>query len=159
MVRKRETRYFFYILSVACIALSALFSASPLLRSHWRQKIYQPKRIVLATMTTPLHMPDHKFKIIKVKKADALFIEIYNLRSQEKNRIKSFALADRLDAQMKVGNKTSGLFASDIDGDQIDEIIVPTLDKRHRPVIYAFKYNPLSLDFSPISTKEILQSL
>lgn len=144
----------------ACIllVLSFLFVLNTPARDLLNRLTQSHDRKVIATLETNLSMPNKKFKILKIKSERDLWIEIYDLNLSE-DRVAYFKLPSKFDGQMFINKKASSLFAADIDGDQILEIISPSFNSDLHPKVHAFRYNPVTDRFSEISDQDLLHKL
>lgn len=144
--------------SFALLALSFLLLLKTENQERLTHFLYPPERQVLSTLETNLNISSKKYKVIKIQKAKNLWVEFYDLQQQER-LVATFKLPSRLDGQMYVNKKTSNLFASDLDGDNILEVVSPAFNIELEPHIHAFKYSPENGNFSQMSPEELLKLL
>jgi hypothetical protein len=140
------------------LSLSLLMVFSSKTQSYFSGLFQNNSRIVLAQIETDLEMPNKRFKIVKVKDQQSLWLEFYNLNLSE-DRVAAFKISSKFDGQMFVGERASSLFVSDLDGDQILEIIAPSYDRDMKPKISTFKYNPITDSFSRITNQELFNKI
>ncbi|MGH1467443.1 MAG: hypothetical protein ACRBBP_00990 [Bdellovibrionales bacterium] len=145
-------------LSFALLLASFILVLNPSARLYLTNLVQSTDREVIATLETSLSMPNKKFKVLKIRSKSDLWIEVYDLSLSE-DRVAQFQLLGKVDGQMFVNKKSSSLFASDLDGDQILEIIAPSFDSKLHPKVHAFRYNPITDSFSEISDQDLLQKL
>ncbi len=145
-------------ISFTLLLLSLVLILNPKTRLSLNNLIQNKNRKIIATLQTNLSIPNKNFKILKIKHNSDLWIEIYDLSSSE-NRVAEFQLLKKTNAQMLVKKKASSLFASDLDGDKILEILAPSFNSKLHPKIHAFRYNPVTNSFSKISDQDLLQNL
>ena len=91
------------------------------------------------------------YKVVKVQKSRSLFIEIYESNT---NLQASFGLGKNLNGSIFLKGKATELASFDLDKDGQKEIIVPTLSKNSKSLIFIIKYRPSTNTFSlesPIS--------
>lgn len=143
--------------AVFLIASISLF-LSPKLQTKIHNTLYPPQRVVLATLETDLNVEGLKYKVLKIKTGKEIWIEIYDLNKKDAQVI-SFKVNAKADGQMFVNNKTSPLFASDLNGDEVMEIVAPTFGLEFQPQIHAFKLNPRNGSFSKISNEKLIELL
>lgn len=155
---KSVTSFVFSIIALALLGLSFTLVLSPTFRQTFNNLITSDQRHIIANLETNLSLPNKSFKILKISAKKNLWIEIYDLNLSE-DRVAEFKLSIKTDGRMFINNRASSLFASDLDGDQILEIIVPTFDLELNPQIHAYRYNPITDKFSEISDQDLLQKL
>jgi len=130
--------------------------------SSWQNKIsaylYPNQRTLLASLETSLNVKDHKYKVLKIMSGKKIWIEIYDLNRPRAHAV-SFDIDSKADGQMFVNNKTSSLFASDLDGDAIMEIVAPTFGLDFQPQVHAFRLNPKDGGFYRIPTENLVKLL
>lgn len=148
------------LLAVALVLFSTslLVVLSPKFRGLLDSLTQNNSRTVISQLTTDLSMPNKSFKILKIFSKNHLWIEVYDLKLSE-DRIAIFKLPSRHDGQIFINKKSSSLIASDIDGDQILEIISPSFSSELQPKVHAFKYNPITDSFSEVSNEVLLRSI
>ncbi len=146
------------IASLTLVLLSFTLILSPKIRFSLNNLIENKNREIIAILETNLSIPNKDFKILKIKQNSDLWIEIYDL-SSSKDRVAQFQLLKKTDAQMFVDKKSSSLFASDLDGDEILEILAPSFNSKLHPKIHAFRYNPTTDSFSQITDQNLIQNL
>jgi len=146
----------------AVSALSLLASVglfmSPDLQNRVQSALYPRARLVLASLETDLNVHGHKYKVLKIKTGKEIWIEIYNLR-QENAQVVSFKILAKADGQMFVNDETSPLFASDLNGDNVLEIVAPTFSLEFQPQIHAFELNKVSGRFSKLPNDKLINLL
>ena len=147
---------------VSCSLIFLLLSLSVFFNKNYQSKLtnflYPSQRQVLSTLKTNLNFQNKSFKIVKIQKGKDLWIEIYDLKQNE-DLMTSFKLASRLDGQMYVNQKTSNLFATDLDEDGVLEVVSPAFSIELQPHVHAFKYNLNDHSFSQMSPEELLKLL
>ncbi len=158
MTKNKLSTIAFSASAFVLLVLSVMLVLSRSSQSLLEDLVLSPDRKVIATLKTDLSMPNKKFKILKVRSQRDLWIEIYDLNLSE-DRVANFKLPSKFDGQMFINKKASSLFASDIDGDQILEIIAPSFSSNLRPKVHAFRYNPITDSFSEISDQDLLHKL
>jgi len=119
---------------------------------------YPEERQVLASLKTDLNLEGSQYKVLKIKSGKKIWIEIYNLNTPEKHAI-AFGVDAKANGQMMVDKKASALFASDLDGDNIMEIVSPTFNKDFQPQINAYKLDTDSGDFLQMSRESLIEML
>jgi hypothetical protein len=155
---KSTTSFVISILAVLLLALSFTLVLNSKFRQAFNNLITSDERHIIANLETNLSLPNKSFKILKISAKKNLWIEIYDLNFSE-DRVAEFKLPIKTDGRMFINNRASSLFASDLDGDQILEVIVPTFDLELNPRIYAYRYNPITDKFSEISDQDLLQKM
>jgi hypothetical protein len=147
-----------YTLSTLLIGLSVGLALTPKWQLKVKNFLYPEERIVLASLETNLNIEGLKYKVLKIRSSKKIWIEIYDL-NKPNSQVVSFNVDAKADGQMFVNNKTSPLFASDLDGDSVMEIVAPTYDLDFQPQIHAFKLNPANGDFLKVPTEKLIKLL
>lgn len=150
--------FFLMVLSVALLVLSGILFLSPSLQKKVHNFMYPQERILLASLETDLGVDGAKYKVVKVRSGKEIWVDIYDL-NQENSAATSFKINAKADGQMFVNSKTSPLFASDIDGDGVQEIIAPAFSLEFRPQIHAFEFDSRTKSFSKVSSEKLLKLL
>ena len=133
------------------IVLSLALATSKNLREYIRSSIFQQnKRAVLSVLN--YETQSNKYKIVKVKKSQTLFVEIYDKHTKKQA---SFSLGKNLlNGAIFLNGRATELASYDLDSDGQKEVIVPTLSKNNKNLIFILKFhlktNTFSLE-SPIS--------
>ena len=99
---------------------------------------------------TVLSVLDYKngkktYKVVKVQRSQALFIEIYESKTKIQT---SFGLGKNLNGSIFLNGRATELASFDLDKDGQKEIIVPTLSKNSKSLIFIIKYRPQTDTFS-----------
>jgi hypothetical protein len=149
-VNKSTINLFYYTLSAVILALSFSLALSESFRSYLSVELLSlDKRKVLSVLE--YNSKAGRFKIVKVQKGQALSIEVYD----EKNVSQAdFGLGKNLNGAIFLNGKTTELAAYDLNKDGQKEVIIPTLSKNRKSLIFILKFDPslniFTLD-SPIS--------
>lgn len=132
------------------ILASLAIASSKDVRDYLGDNIFnQSKRSVLSVLDYKIQ--NYSFKIIKVKKAQALYVEVYDENTKKQS---TFGLGKNLNGAIFLNGKTTELASYDLDNDGQKEVIVPTLSKNNKSLIFILKFNEASNSFSlesPIS--------
>lgn len=156
----RFTPYSTFLLLLSAVLVLA--SITLCLSSKWQDAVsgflYPEQRTLLASLETSLNIKDQTYKILKIKSNKKIWIEIYNL-NKPSNHAVSFSIDSKADGQMFLNGKTSPLFASDLDGDSILEIVVPSFGLEFQPQVHAFQLDPKNGDFFKIPTEKLIKLL
>ena len=99
------------------------------------------ERVVLSQLDFKRDQAD--YKLVKLSTARGLVIEIYRKESGSSLKLDSQQLADKKDAFYKFETRKLNLFLKDINGDGVDEVIVPSLDRNLRARMNVFSFDPV----------------
>lgn len=142
-------RYFFStavtvssILAVALIFATFDKNASNDIRELFRSE----GREVLATVSGPFLGKDSAVTAVKVKTADGIRLEIYDNKGGDYKLLKKIEIGSR-DAFFNFAGRVSNLAADDVDGDNVQEILIPMYDENLVAHLAILKYDPQSQDF------------
>lgn len=147
-----------WVASATFLLASLSLFLSPSLQKRIHNSLYPPQRVVLASLETDLNVQGLKYKVVKIKAGKEIWVEIYDLLKQD-SQVISFKVNAKADGQMFVNNKTSPLFASDLNGDKVMEIIAPAFGLEFQPQIHAFQLDPTDGSFSKISNEKLIELL
>lgn len=147
-----------YAISLFLIVISVMLATNKKWQLKVKDFLYPEKRIVLASLQTSLNIKNHSYKVLKIKSHKKIWIEIYDLMKPNAHVV-SFNVDAKADGQMLINSKTSPLFASDLDGDSVFEIVAPVYGLDFQPQIHAFKLNPLNGNFSKVPTEQLIKLL
>ena len=147
-IKKLDTIY--YLASTLIILFSLALATSKDLRSSLSERVFKRnKRTLLSVLNYTSQ--GNSFKIIKVQKARTMYVEVYNEDTKNQS---SFNLGKNLNGALFLNGKTTELASYDLDNDGQKEVIVPTLSKNNKNLIFILKFNTSSGTFSlesPIS--------
>ena len=143
--------------SLLLLASAGLFM-SPALQDTVQSALYPKARFVLASLETDLNVQGHMYKVLKIKTGKEIWIEIYNLKHEDA-QVVSFKILAKADGQMFVNDKTSPLFASDLSGNGVLEIVAPTFSLGFQPQIRAFELNKLNGRFTKLPNNKLINLL
>lgn len=140
----------YYILSAMIIFLSLAIAISGDFRSYLSNNILgHDKRKVLSVLNYKIKTD--RYKIIKVRKNNSIYVEVYDNENTNKA---SFGLGKNLNGAIFLNGKTTELASYDLDKDGLKEVVIPTLSKNNKSLIFILKYNKNTKAFtleSPIA--------
>ena len=94
-------------------------------------------------------------KILKIKSGSKLYIEIYY-----QNKNKNFQFSERFDLDEAKNDShidfkgiTSNLILSDLNHDNITEILVPMIDHKFKPKLKVYEYDHTLKHFKPFTSQ------
>lgn len=98
-----------------------------------------------------------KLVVLKVQTADSLALEIFlaDKTAARASFLKRIVLPEKRDGYFNFRGNSANLVMSDIDGDQIIDIIAPTFDDNLMPRLNVFKYIPDTKDFVRMGPDEL----
>lgn len=129
----------FLFLLFAVMLLAALH---PEVRSSMRTTLVKDFRMVVSTAHGDLTGSGVALTVAKVKTRDALFIEVYEPRSDGgQHLVERIELADKRDGYFNFNGQATNLAIDDIDGDGRPEILVPTFDHNLVGRLNIYRYN------------------
>lgn len=135
------------------MGLSFSIAVSSSFRAFLADNIFlMNKRTVLSVLKYQYN--SDSYKIVKVKIYNTIFVEVYD---KDSKNISSFNLGKNLNGAMFLNGKSTELASYDLDHDGLKEVVIPTLSKNNKNLIFILKYNTQSKVFSlesPISYLE-----
>lgn len=145
----------FRALALIAMLISLIGSLHPDVRQFLKSYTNISYRKVLSTVTGVFQQKP--FKIVKIKNNEGLFIEVYQVLSdQDWPLISKFQLPDNRDGYIMFQDQATNLALQDIDGDLVPEIIAPSYDKNLTARLNVYKYNEKHQDFQLVSGPEFL---
>lgn len=130
------------ILAIAMIFATFDKNASNDIRELFRQD----GREVLATVNGAFLGKDSAVTAVKVKTAEGIYLEIYDNKNGDFKLLKKIEIGSR-DAFFNFAGRVSNLAADDVDGDDVQEILIPMYDENLVAHLAILKYDPESQDF------------
>ncbi len=122
--------------------------SSPL-RTQLRQLVQNQERQVLAIATGSVLSPELQARIVKVRSAHGIFIEIYGSTTYTGYPIMGrILLPQSRDGYFHIHGQASNLALKDLNNDQVLEIIVPSFDNQLNPYLNVYSYNPKTNQFA-----------
>lgn len=131
--------------------LSGLVASALVLSPTYRNRILHfmdsdDTRHVLATLT--LKTDDSQFKIVKIRKNKHILIEVYTVKDTEQfTLLSTFEIPYSRDVFYDLKTSMSNMFATNIDDDTVDEVIVPVMDENLVAHLNVIKFDPKTKNF------------
>gem|GEM_PF-6734911 len=139
-----------YLVSALIIVFSFSIALSKGLRNSLNTYLLNShKREVLSVLN--YRTVKKTYKILKIKKKNSIFIEIYDQKSQVHQ---FFTLGKYSDGSIFLDGKNTSLASYDLDKSGTKEVVIPTLSKDRKSLVFILKYNPQSERFkldSPVN--------
>ncbi|OQW46570.1 MAG: hypothetical protein A4S09_05145 [Proteobacteria bacterium SG_bin7] len=129
------------------LAIALLFAALDKNASNDIRELFRSDgREVLATVSGAFLGKDSAVTAVKVKTPDGIRLEIYDNKGGDYKLLKKIEIGSR-DAFFNFAGRVSNLAADDVDGDNIQEILIPMYDENLVAHLAILKYDPQSQDF------------
>lgn len=114
---------------------------------EWRNRVQSlmrgEERTVLSTVRGKFIENEEPLKAVKAMDETGVFVEVFRETSDGSlEMIARIVTGDPFDGQFNFKGQISSLVSSDIDGDGVDELLVPTFNHLHQPRLNVFKYQP-----------------
>lgn len=103
-------------------------------------------REVLATVSGSFTGKDTQITAVKVKTADGIRVEIYDQKNGQFKMLTKMDLGHR-DAFFNFAGRVSNLAADDVDGDNVQEILIPMYDENLVAHLAILKYDVQTQEF------------
>lgn len=127
------------LIAVAVFAVVAL----PSLREAAQAYFVHPGQEILATAEGNLLNDGSPCKVIKVRNADGLYVEIFKmLPNGDTQIVDRIQLPDKHDGLFNFQGHVTRLAIADIDNDGKFELLAPSFDNQLVPHLNVFRYNP-----------------
>lgn len=129
------------------LAIALLFATLDKKASNDIRDLFRGEgREVLATVTGPFLGKDSYVTAVKVKTANGIYLEIYDSKDGGFKLLKKVEIGSR-DAFFSFAGRVSNLAADDVDGDSVQEILIPMYDENLVAHLAILKYDPSSKEF------------
>ena len=136
---------------LALFLVSGWLFLSPSARAPLREFFAPPEKKILSVASGPI-TPNGSSRVFKVKTPAGLFVEAYGpIKDGYEPLISRLRLPDIHNAYFQVLGRATDLALKDVDGDQIFEIIAPSMDGALVPHLNIFRYNKDSKQFEPFT--------
>lgn len=150
-------------MNMAFVVLAVLLLTASIITSvpEWRQKVrswvQSPYRQVLAKARGDLTGQGDVVSVIKLKTQDGIAIEIFahDLENDHEKLLSRIQFDERRDGHFNIKGQATNLAIMDIDGDGIQEIIVPVFDENLIPRLHVFKFDPLGKVFNRMGPEDV----
>lgn len=143
----------FFVISFA-LSLGLVFQ--PEVKSSLRGMLVPDQRIVLSTMTARLSFDEAPYQFVKVKSREGLRLEVYkNNEAGELTLLDKLLLSQHKDAHFTFNGESTNLAIDDINGDQLPELLVPSIDASLIAHLNVFKFNIATQKLEIISPNQI----
>ena len=143
----------YYILSFLFLFFSLFIYFHSPSRSFIKNLSENNRRHILSKIITSKLNNSMEIGIFKIKKHDQIWLEIYKNPLTEFKLIDTLKLEGKFDAHITIEDQSSNLVIANIDGDKEYEIVAPTYNKKMKPILNVFKYDPVLKEFKRINTK------
>ncbi len=140
------------LLSVAMISV-----LHPSIRNGFRTLLVQQDRQILSTASGNILHNGMKTKVLKIKEANKLYLEIYgnNSKSQKTSLLGRIPLNTQKDAYFTFKGVATNLALDDIDGDKKLEILVPGYDSNLMAHMNVYRYDSNQNIFLKVNPNKI----
>jgi hypothetical protein len=127
------------VFALAVIAVALV----PSLREKTQSLFGRPTQEVLATAEGDVLNDGSNAKVVKIRGADGIFVEVFRLGpGGESTLVDRILLPDKHDGLFNFHGHVTRLAISDINGDGKNELLAPTFDNQLVPHLNVFRYNP-----------------
>lgn len=142
-----------YLASIVVIALSLILLFNHNLFNDLRDQKNSKKRTILSKVETTNLNKQLKLTILKIKKNNQMFLEVYGHLNHGLELMETLNLDGKFDAKIILKNQTTNLFITNVDRTEDLEILAPTYSRDMRPILNIFKYDPNFEEFKRVNTK------
>lgn len=142
------------IMSLLALVAMALLTVAvvPSLRNSVKEIFSSNERVILAKATGSLTAEGPKVTVLKIRSKDSLMLEIYSEDpGQENTLMAKIPLYETKDAYFVVNGNATNLALTDVDNDEIMEIVAPTYNDQMVPRLNIFKFNRASKSFDRVN--------
>jgi len=134
------------------LGLMVLVSLVTIAYSPFRKRVQNIIRskseIILASAESRIFSSRDSYKIVKVRRSDAIDIEIFKKnRKGAFERFQLIHIPNARDAYFEFGSQTLNLAMQDMDNDGVSEILVPLFVENNKSFLAIYKYNIIANKF------------
>jgi len=145
----------YFILSIVVLISACLLAFNNNLKKKIHKAFLNKDKVILTTLSADLNNSGYPFRIVKIKKNNGIFLDLYQydqVKGQHK-KLDSIKLKFKSDGFYKFGKEATNLFTTDLNNDGLLEIIAPTHSPQLKPYLNIVNFNPQTkrLEFSPQS--------
>lgn len=151
--RKKEI----VLMSILAVLAMVLLTVAivPSLRNSVKEIFSSSERIILAKVSGNITAEGPRVTVLKIRSKDTLILEVYSDDpGQENTLIAKIPLFETKDAYFVVNGNATNLALTDVDKDEILEIVAPTYNEQMVPRLNIFKYNRASKSFDRVNAPE-----
>lgn len=149
----------YFALLASILTLAGFFVAlalTPSIRNALRLLVLRNERQVLAKVEGDLSGQGDRYVIIKVKGPDTLSLEVYEANPQQKSQslLRRIVLNEKRDGHFNFRGQATNLVLTDVNSDNVLEIIAPAFDENLIPRLNVFSFDPTSKSFSRMGPED-----
>lgn len=148
--RKKEI----VLMSVLAVLAMVLLTVAiiPSFRTSVKEIFSSSERSILAKVSGNITAEGPRVTVLKIRSKDTLTLEVYSDDpGQENTLIAKIPLFETKDAYFVVNGNATNLALSDVDNDELMEIVAPTYNEQMVPRLNIFKYNRASKSFDRVN--------
>lgn len=148
--RKKEI----VLMSILAVLAMVLLTVAiiPSFRTSVKEIFSSSERSILAKVSGNITAEGPRVTVLKIRSKDTLTLEVYSDDpGQENTLIAKIPLFETKDAYFVVNGNATNLALSDVDNDELMEIVAPTYNEQMVPRLNIFKYNRASKSFDRVN--------
>jgi hypothetical protein len=145
------------LMSILAVLAMVLLTVAviPSFRNSVKEIFSSSERIILAKVSGSITAEGPKVTVLKIRSKDSLVLEVYSDDpGQENSLIAKIPLYETKDAYFVVNGNATNLALTDVDKDEILEIVAPTYNEQMVPRLNIFKYNRASKGFDRVNAPD-----
>ena len=124
----------------------------PGLRNSVKEIFSSSERVILAKATGKIAVEGPRVTVLKIRAKETLSLEVYSEdKGQENTLLAKIPLYENKDAYFVVNGNATNLALTDVDKDDLMEIVAPTYNEQMVPRLNIFKYNRESKNFDRVN--------
>ena len=142
------------LMSVLAVLAMILLTVAiiPNFRNSVKEIFSSSERSILAKVSGNITAEGPRVTVLKIRSKDTLTLEVYSDDpGQENTLIAKIPLFETKDAYFVVNGNATNLALSDVDNDELMEIVAPTYNEQMVPRLNIFKYNRASKSFDRVN--------
>ena len=139
------------------LAIFTLIAINPDMKAAIQSKLSPEGKTLLSTVQGKIVSNANPVRITKIREDGKLFIEVYRINEQS-NSIKfhsKIPLEVEKDSYLTIEGVSTNLALADLDGDQVNEILVPGLLKGLSPTLLVYKYESQTNAFYLVNNQDL----
>lgn len=139
------------LIAACCITVAVI----PSFRAAVRDFFDNSSREIIAKVRGQLSATGPDVTVLKIKNKNTISLEIYSTESM--TLMAKVPLMEVSDGYFFVKGNATNLALTDVDKDEVSEIVVPTYDDKMVPRLNIFKFNPATQSFDRVNAPEAFQ--
>jgi hypothetical protein len=149
------------LMSILAVLAMILLTVAivPSFRNSVKEIFSSSERIILAKVSGNITADGPHVTVLKIRSKDTLTLEVYSDDPGHENTlIAKIPLFETKDAYFVVNGNATNLALTDVDDDELMEIVAPTYNEQMVPRLNIFKFNRASKTFDRVNAPDQIET-